>query len=74
VSTSPEPQREPQRLFDILSAVLYLKSLGAQGATVNFVRGLISSGQIPHIRIGKRFYISRTALDIWLASRERRAR
>jgi excisionase family DNA binding protein len=65
---------EPQRLFDILAAVAYLKNIGADGATVSFVRGLISSGQIPHLKIGKKFFVSRTALDAWLAGHERRRR
>jgi excisionase family DNA binding protein len=62
-----------QRLFDIAGARTYLQGIGATSATLNFVRNLISSGQVPHIRIGKKFYVSRAALDSWLISRERRA-
>jgi excisionase family DNA binding protein len=65
---------EPRRLFDIVAAAGYLKAIGADAATPNFVRNLISSGQIPCEKIGKKFYISRTALDGWLLSHERRHR
>ena len=63
-----------QQLFDILASVTYLRSLGATAATSNFVRSLIASSQVPHLRIGKKFYLSKTSLDHWLVTRERRAR
>ncbi len=63
-----------QRLFDVGDAAKYLQSIGAKTATVNFVRGLISSGQVPHLRIGKKFYLSKTGLDRWIETRERRSR
>jgi hypothetical protein len=47
------------QLFDIGAAADYLKSIGAGSATIYFVRTLVSSGQIPHLRIGKKFYVSR---------------
>jgi excisionase family DNA binding protein len=62
------------QLFDIGGAVEYLKSIGASGATVCFIRGLVSSGQVPHVRIGKKFYVSREALQGWLERHEKRAR
>lgn len=61
-----------QQLFDIHAAVLFLRSIGAIGATENFVRGLINSGQIPHIRIGKKFYVGKHAIETWLTKHERR--
>jgi Helix-turn-helix domain len=70
-STAPTPE---QRLFDVKDATAYLVSIGARGATVSFVRTLISSAQVPHLRIGKKFYVSRASLDRWLETRERRAR
>ena len=54
--------------------VLHLQGAGAHGATVSFVRNLISSGVLPHIRIGKRFYVSKAAIDAWLIRAEKRAR
>ena len=63
-----------QRLFDIQAAVGYLRSIGAAGVGVHFVRSLISSGQLPYIRMGKRFYVSRGALDSWLEKNEKRSR
>jgi excisionase family DNA binding protein len=65
---------EQQRLFDIAAAVTYLHTLGAKAATPNFVRQLINSGSVPHVRIGKKFYISRESLDLWISSRQRRSR
>jgi hypothetical protein len=62
------------RMFDIRGAVAYLKQIGCDAATVNFVRSLISTGQVPHLHIGKKFYVTRVALDQWLAKSERRAR
>jgi len=61
------------RLFDIGAAVNYLREIGATAATKNFVRGLIATGQINHIRIGRKYYVSREALDTWIVKRQRRA-
>jgi excisionase family DNA binding protein len=71
---APDGGAQTQRLFTIEAAVEYLKSIGAVSATASFVRGLISSGQLPHIRIGRRFYVSRTAMDAWLTTHERKSR
>ena len=60
------------RLFDIEAAVAYLRGLGADGATTNFVRTLIASGALPHVRMGKKFYVSRESLDRWIGNHERR--
>lgn len=61
-----------RRLFDITAAVAYLRELGAEGTTVNFVRALIASGQVPHLRMGRKFYVTREALDRWIQNHERR--
>jgi excisionase family DNA binding protein len=63
---------EARRLFDILAAVEYLRGLGADGCTVNFVRGLINNGSVPHLRMGKKFYVTRESLDTWISRHERR--
>jgi excisionase family DNA binding protein len=65
---------DAQRLFDVHAAAQYLREIGAGAATVGFVRGLISAGEVPHLRIGKKFYVSRAALDRWIEQRERRGR
>jgi excisionase family DNA binding protein len=67
-----EPLVTLKRLFDIQAAAEYLRSIGATSATATFVRALITSGRIAHIKLGKKFYVSRTALDAWLVSHERR--
>jgi excisionase family DNA binding protein len=61
-------------LYDILGVVGYLQRVGATAATATFVRGLINSGQLPHLKIGKAFYVSKAAVDAWLAKSERRSR
>jgi len=63
-----------QRLFDVGDAAKYLQSIGAKAATVNFVRALISSSQVAYLRIGKKLYVSKSALDGWIETRARRAR
>jgi excisionase family DNA binding protein len=69
-----EQEKDHPKLLDVQGAVAYLHSLGAATATVNFVRGLITSGSVPHIRLGKRFYVTRAAIDAWLERSERRPR
>jgi hypothetical protein len=72
---SPETvSLDGRRLFDILAAVAYLRSLGATSATTNFVRGLIGRGEIPHLKISKKFYVKKGSLDRWIETRERRTR
>jgi hypothetical protein len=61
-----------RRLFDIHAAVAYLHALGAEGATVTFVRSLINRAEVPHLRIGKKFYVSKEGLDLWIQRHERR--
>jgi hypothetical protein len=63
-----------QQLFDVRSAAGYLQALGASAATVNFIRTIVASGEVPHIRIGKKFYVSRQSLDGWVTRHERRSR
>jgi excisionase family DNA binding protein len=63
-----------RRLFDICSAVEYLRGIGASGVTVTCVRRMISSGELPHVRLGKKFYISQGAIEAWLVKSEKRNR
>jgi excisionase family DNA binding protein len=65
---------QPPRLYDVQGLVGYLQSIGATAATATFVRGLINSGQLPHLKIGKAFFVSKAAVDAWLAKAERRSR
>lgn len=67
-------ESQEQRLFNVQDAVAYLRSIGAGSVTISFVRTLIATSQVPHVRIGKRFYVSRTALNEWISRHERRAR
>lgn len=62
------------RVFDIPSAVEYVRSLGATGVSVSTIRGEIGSGRIPHTKLGKKFYLSKTALNTWITRAERMSR
>lgn len=72
-TTERAPEPGDAKFFDIDGIVRYSQSLGA-GVTKNFVRSAISSGRLPHIKLGKKFFISREAWNRFLASSERRAR
>ena len=63
-----------RRLFDVHTGAAYLREIGATSATVTFVRGLISRGEVPHVKIGKSFFVTREALDSWIGRRERKSR
>jgi len=61
-----------RRLFDVQAAVAYLRGLGAEGVTVSFIRNLIARNEVPHLRMGRRFYVTRESLDRWVTNHERR--
>jgi excisionase family DNA binding protein len=63
-----------RQLFDVKAAAEYLVRLGASGASVSFVRSLIASGKVPHLKIGKKFFVYRSSVDAWLQRSERRVR
>ena len=69
-----ETNKEPRvpRLFDIQASVAYLRELGASSVTVNFIRTLINNGELPHVRMGRKFYCSRESLDRWIVNHEHR--
>lgn len=69
VETTTETKR---RLFDVQAAAAYLRELGAEAVTVNFVRMLINSGAVPHLRMGRRHYLTRESLERWIENHERR--
>jgi hypothetical protein len=69
-----DTMNDAPRLYDIPGIVGYLQSVGATAATATFVRGLINSGQVPHLKIGKAFYVSKSAIEAWLAKSEKRSR
>lgn len=63
---------QERRLFDIRAAVEYLHLIGAESVTPNFVRTLIGTGQVKHVRMGRKFYITLEALEQWIGNHERR--
>jgi hypothetical protein len=63
---------EAPRVFDLPAAVQYLHSLGANGVTISTMRGEIASGRVPHMKLGKKFYVAKIALDTWISRAERR--
>jgi excisionase family DNA binding protein len=62
------------KYFDIPAAVEYVRSIGLSGVTPWTIRMAINSGRLAHIREGKRFYVSKSAVDSWLAKAEKRTR
>jgi excisionase family DNA binding protein len=62
------------RLFDIPALVEYLRSIGLNGVSAYTVRTEINAGRLAHTKFGKKFYVSKTAIDAWLARAERRTR
>jgi excisionase family DNA binding protein len=70
--TPGTPASADRRLFDVHTGAAYLREIGASSATVSFVRGLISRGEVPHVKIGKSFFVTREALDGWIGRHERR--
>ena len=67
-------ERVQQRIFDIQSAAEYVRSIGGTGTTPHTIRGLIAAGSLPKIKIGKKFFVTRAALDSWISAHERRAK
>jgi excisionase family DNA binding protein len=62
------------RLFDLTGSVAYFHQVGAEAATRNFVRELVATGAIPHVKIGRKFYISKQSIDAWIEKNDRRTR
>jgi excisionase family DNA binding protein len=68
-----EDQSQSRRLFDLDGAASHLHELGAAGVTPWTLRRLIASGQLRSIRLGRRIYISREALENLLTRLERKS-
>jgi hypothetical protein len=62
------------RVFDLAAAVTYVRSLGATGVTIHTIRSEINAGRIACTKLGKKFYVSKTALNAWILRAERRVR
>jgi hypothetical protein len=71
VAQASAPER---RLYDIAEAAIYLQSIGAGSVTEWTVRRLVSSGRVRSIRLSRKIYISRAALDELIQRLERRTR
>jgi excisionase family DNA binding protein len=65
---------ESQSQFSVKDAPEYLKSLGVSTATTYTVRRLINAGAFPKIKVGRAFFISKAAIDDWLARSARKVR
>jgi len=74
MQATQEATPQSPTLLDVIAAVAYFKSIGAKTASVNFVRTLIASGQLPYTQIGKAFYVSRSDIEQWISRRAKRAR
>ena len=62
------------RLFDIPGAVVYLREIGLTSANTWMVRTAINAGKLPVTKIGRKFYLTRVAIDAWVSKAERRTR
>ena len=60
---------------DTAMEILELKQAARKlHGTLFFVRSLIASGDLPYLKIGKKFCVTQTDLDAWIAAnRERRS-
>ena len=61
-------------VFDVHGSVEHLRSKGFKGATISTVRGEIAAGRVPHIKLGKKFYVTEAAWKAWATRAERRIR
>lgn len=61
-------------LFDIAAAAEFLRSLGAVSVTTWTVRSLVAASELPHIRLGKKIYLTKDSITNWLEKHERRNR
>lgn len=64
---------ESPRLYDLPAAVEYVRGIGGTGVTIHTLRSEIAAGRLPKTKLGKRFYVSKAALDNWILRAERRA-
>jgi excisionase family DNA binding protein len=62
------------RLLSIHDAAKYLGEIGAGAVSVNFIRTIIASGQIPHLKIGRKFFVTVDSIRRWIETREKRTR
>jgi len=63
-----------RRLFPIAAAAEFLRQQGADSVSSWTIRRLLSSQQLKFIKLGRKIYISREALDDLLVRLERRSR
>jgi hypothetical protein len=71
-ATTESPSTASYR--NIAGLVEYARGKGIVTATKNWIRTLIASGELPHIRCGKAFYVSVRSFDTYLENHARRRR
>jgi hypothetical protein len=72
--TIQTPTESSPTLLNVHDAAGYFRSLGAKAATVNFVRSLLLSGQLPYTQVGRAFYVTKDDIHTWISRRSKRAR
>lgn len=72
--TAGAPTEQQRQLFDFEGSANLLVGQGADSATVPFVRGLVNRGELPFVKIGKKFFIRRVDLEQWVERHARRRR
>ena len=65
---------EAPRYFDIPAAAAYVVSLGMKGVRPYTIRHAISNSRLVHTRVGKKFFVSKAAIEAWLQRAERKTR
>jgi len=60
--------------LNVSGIVSYLQGRGMTTATKTFARSLLNCGELPYLKIGKGFFVSKKSVDLWLERRERRRR
>ena len=73
VSASAPAELDGQRYFGFDEAASYAQSIGLRSATSWTLRRLVSAGRLKSLRLGRRIYLSKNALDEMLSRLERRA-
>ena len=63
-----------RRVFSLSAGAEYLRSIGADGVTSWTLRRLVTSGVLKHLKLGRKYFITREALDAMVDRLERRAK
>ncbi len=63
---------ETPRIYDLAAEYIRVARRQCTGVSVHTIRGQIAAGRLVPKRIGKKFYVTKVALDAWIERTERR--